>query len=249
MNGGLADRRIGGWRGPYAALIATTALLSANPAIRLSAQVGHEPASSPYRDILLHSGPMLFVGHLGGGRGSVDAGTSNALTLGARYELPAGHALQFQFTTALLRGDRYIIDPAADSNAATRRTGPVKSELALAEIGMQLRLTGGKTWRGFAPYIGTALGMLFDVSSPGDTTKSGYSFGTKFSLALASGVRWYPARRVTVNADLRANFWRLKYPISFHAQAPDFSRVVPLTKPLAEWTAHPWISLGIGWTF
>jgi hypothetical protein len=224
--------------------------LSNIPTVQLTAQVGHDPANSPYRDILLHSGPMLFVGHLGGGRGSVSAGTSNALTLGARYELPAGHALQFQFTTALIRGDRYIIDPRADSNAAERRTGPVKSEQGLAEVGMQLRLTGGKTWRGFAPYVGTALGMVFDVSSPGDTTSSGYSFGTKFSLALASGVRWYPARRITVNADLRAAFWRLKYPVSFHSVlAPDGSRVLPLTKALAEWTAHPWISLGIGWTF
>lgn len=231
-------------------LAVATILLSVVPSFQLSAQVGHDPATSPYHDILLHSGPAVFIGHLGGGRGSAGAGTSNALTVGARYELPAGRVLQFQFTTALLRGDRFIIDPRADSNAAARRTGPVKSELGLAEIGMQLRLTGGKTWRGIAPYLGTALGMTFDVSSPGDTTTSGYRFGSKVSLALAGGVRWYPARRVVIDAALREHFWRLRYPVSFHTiLAPDGSRVLPLTKPLSEWTAHPWISLGIGWTF
>ena len=116
---------------------------------------------------------------------------------------------------------------------------------------MQLRLTGGKTWHGFAPYAGTALGMLFDVNSPGDTTGSGYRFGSKLTIAFATGVRWYPARRVMINGDLRAQFWRLKYPFSFHdsTKASDGSRVLPLSQPLKDWTTHPWICLGIGWIF
>ena len=122
-----------------------------------SGQVGHDPASSPYHDILLHSGPVFFVGHLGADRGAAGAGTSNASTFGARYELPAGRSLQFQFTGAYLHGDRFIIDPRADSSSPARRTGPFKSDLALVEVGMQLRLTGGKTWRGLAPYVGTGL--------------------------------------------------------------------------------------------
>src|SRR2546425_2967389 len=231
--------------------IGVAALLTAQPPNRLTAQVGHDPAHSPYRDILLHSGPVFFVGHLGADRGVAGAGTSNALTFGARYEIPAGRSLHFQFTGAYLRGDRFILDPRADSSSPARRTGPYKSDLALVEVGMQLRLTGGKTWRGFAPYVGTGLGLIFDVNSPGDTTRSGYQFGSKLTLALASGVRWYPARRVMINADVRAQLWRLKYPLSFHdpTQAPDGSRVIPLTQPLNDWTLHPWISLGIGWIF
>ena len=225
-------------------------LLSNIPTVQPSAHVGHYPAHSPYRDILLHSGPVSFVGHLGADRGTAGAGTSNALTLGARYEIPAGRAVHFQFTGAYLHGDRFIIDPRADSSAPARRTGPVKSDLGLFEIGMQLRLTGGKTWHGLAPYAGTGLGLMFDVNSPGDTTGSGYQFGTKLTIAFATGVRWYPARRVMINGEVRAHFWRLKYPLSFHEQrAADGSRVIPLTQPLTDWTLHPWISLGIGWIF
>ncbi|HEY3220603.1 MAG TPA: hypothetical protein VGJ80_07725 [Gemmatimonadales bacterium] len=225
--------------------------LSIIPTFRASAQVGHDPGSSPYRDILLHSGPIFFVGHLGADRGTAGAGTSNATTFGARYEIPAGRSLQFQFTGAYLHGDRFIINPRADSSSPARRTGPFESDLAVVDVGMQLRLTGGKTWRGFAPYVGTGLGIMFDVKSPGDTTGSGYRFGTKLTLAFASGVRWYPARRVMITGDLRAQLWRLKYPLSFHdsTQASDGSRVLPLTQPLNDWTLHPWISLGIGWTF
>ncbi|MFN2572740.1 MAG: hypothetical protein ABR537_14210 [Gemmatimonadales bacterium] len=230
--------------------IGVAVLLTVQPPHRLTAQVGHDPADSPFRDILLHSGLMVSVGHLSADRGRTGAGMSNALTIGLRYEIPAGHSLAFQFTSAFLDGDRFIIDPRADSSSPQRRTGPYKSDVALAELGLQLRLTGGKTWHGIAPYVGTALGMLFDVNSPGDTTGSGYKFGTKVALSGSTGVRWYPARRVLVNADLRAQLWRLKYPLAFHgALSPDGSRVVPSNQPLTDWTLHPWISLGIGWTF
>src|SRR6266480_793481 len=170
--------------------------LSNIPTVQLSAQVGHNPGTSPYHDIALHAGPMFFVGHLGADRGKV------------------------------------------------------KSDLAQAEVGMLLRLTGGKTWHGFAPYVGTGLGLVFDTDSPGDTTGSRYRFGSKFTLAFASGVRWYPARRVVLNADVRAVFWRLKYPVSFHTPlASDGSRVIPLNERLTDWTVHPWITFGLGWTF
>ncbi len=224
-------------------------LLSSIPTVQLAAQVGHDPAHSPYRDIPLHSGPVLFVGHFGGDRGNVGAGVSNASTFGARYEIPAGRSLHFQFTGAYLRGDRFILDPRADSSSPARRTGPVTSDLGLFEIGMQLRLSGNKTWHRLAPYVGTGLGLMFDVNSPGDTTKSGYQFGTKLTIAFASGLRWYPARHMMINVEARAHMLRLKYPLSFHGAAPDGSRVTPLDQTLSDWTLHPWISLGIGWIF
>src|SRR5467141_1158501 len=80
--------------------------LSNIPTVQLSAQVGHDPAHSPYRDILLHSGPVFFVGHLSGNRGIAPAGTSNAMTFGARYEIPAGKSMHFQLTGAYLHDGR-----------------------------------------------------------------------------------------------------------------------------------------------
>lgn len=242
MTGRLERWKVGRW-------IILGVFLSNIPTVQLSAQVGHDPGTSPYRDILWRSGPVFFVGHLSADRGRAGAGPSNALTFGARYEIPAGRSMQFQFTTAYLQADRFIMDPRADSTSPARRTGPVRTDLALAEAGIQLRLTGGKTWHGLAPYVGTALGMLFDVNSPGDTSGSGYRFGTKVSLAFATGVRWYPARRLMVNGDVRAQLWRLKYPLSFHNPSPDGSTVVPLRVALTDWTLHPWVSLGVGWTF
>ena len=225
--------------------------LSNIPTIQLSAQVGHDPADSPYQDIILRSTPILFFGHLSGDRGRAGVGLSNARTFGARYEIPAGRSLLFQFTAAYVEGDRFVIDPRADSTSPERRTGPVPAAIAITDVGILLRLTGGKTWRGIAPYAGVGIGLAYDVRSGRDTSRSGYQFGTKVVLNGATGVRWYPSRRVMIDADLRAQFWRLRYPLSFHdaSQAPDHSRVIPLSQPLTDWTLHPWISLGIGWIF
>lgn len=223
--------------------------LSSIPTVQLAAQVGHDPTSSPYHDIPLHSGFFVLGGHLSHDRGRAGAGPSNASTVALRYEMPAGHSMGFQFTLGYLSGDRFVLDPRADSTSPFRKQGPFPTDLVLAEVGLQLRLTGAKSWHGLVPYAGTGLGLMFDAHSPGDTTLSGYNFGTKISLSGSTGVRWYASRHLVVNADLRAQMWRLKYPLSFHAPAPDGSLVVAPIDPLSDWTAHPWVSIGLGWIF
>jgi hypothetical protein len=192
---------------------------------------------------------VLFAGHLGGERGAAGVGPSNALSFGARYEIPAGRSVLFLFSGAYVMADRFIVDPAADSSSPARRIGPVDSDLLLTEFAMQLRLTGSKSWHGVAPYAGVGLGLAFDVHSPGDTTQSGYTFGTKITLSGATGLRLHPSRRFTLQAEAKALLWRLKYPFSFRSAAPDGSRVLEPTAKLTDWTMHPWVSLGLGWTF
>ncbi len=230
--------------------VAVGLVLSIVPSFHLSAQVGHDAAQSPYHDIQRGVGPVFFVGHLSGDRGRADAGPSNALGFGARYELPLGRATLVQFTAAYLKGDRFIRNPYVDDTARARRTGPVDTDLLFTEFALQLRLTGGKTWHGLAPYFGGGIGLTFDTRSPGDTTDSGYRFGSKLTFSTMTGVRWHLTRKVAVQLDGRAVFWRLKYPQSFHSLAPsDGTRLVSIDRLLTEWTTHPWVSLGIGWIF
>jgi len=215
----------------------------------LPAQVGREPGQSPYHDIHRGAGPVFFAGHLGGDRGRAGVGPSNAMGYGLRYELAMGRATLVQFSAAYLRGDRFIVNHELPDTAQDRRYGPVKTDLLSTEVALQLRLTGGKTWHGFAPYLGTGVGMAFDLRSPGDTTHTLYQFGRKLTFSGMTGLRWHATSKVTVQLDARAMFWRLKYPASFHATAPDGSRVIPILDPLTDWTMHPWVSVGIGWIF
>jgi len=219
-------------------------LFSIVPAFHLSAQVGHEPSQSPYHDIRRGGVGVITFGYLGGSRGGPGVGISDGYTGGLRYAF--GNALGASLGLAYAQTTRFVVDPTKDS--LSRRSGPVDTDVVLADVALQLALTGRKTWHGFAPYVGGAIGVAMGGGSPPDP--SGYDFGTKLTVAPEGGLRWYPARRLSVRTDFRLVLWRLKYPLSYKQPSTiDGSRVLSLVAPLTEWTAHPWITIGLGWTF
>ncbi len=212
---------------------------------RLAAQVGYDPGHSPYRDIVGGGAVVLAAGYLGGGRGQTGVGMSNGATGSARFELPLGHTVSVSFNLASARTSRFLIDPTKDS--LTRKSGPIRTSVSLADVGLQLLLTGGKTWHRLAPFVGGSLGLALGGNPTTDA--SGYHFGTTFQFAPSAGVRWYPTRRLSVRTDFRLVFWKLTYPLSFKQPGPDGSRVLSVDASDTEWTKHPWISVGLGWTF
>lgn len=238
----------GWWGGPWtrcAAIIAAAALLAGARPDRLGAQVGHDPSSSPYHDVPPGNAGVVAFGYLAGSRGKVGVGPSNGATGGLRYEFTLG-AIAVSLGLAYAQTTRFVVDPTRD--AQTRTSGPFGARVVLADAGLQLVLTGRKTWRGFAPYIGGALGVAANPGPPHDT--SGYDFGTKLTLAPDAGLRWYPARRLSVRGDVRLVLWKLSYPVSYRLPNQfDNTRVLSLSDPLSEWTAHPWVTIGVGWIF
>ena len=211
----------------------------------VSAQVGYDPSHSPYRDVRRGGVGVVTFGYLGGSRGSVGVGSSDGTTYGARYEVQFG-AVGASLGLAYGRTTRFVVNPYKDT--LSRKTGPFDNEVWLADAGLQLVLTGRKTWHRFAPYVGGALGVAIGGAAPRDT--SGYRFGTKITLAPNAGVRWYPARRLSVRGDFRLVFWKLNYPVQY--KVPDLIDNTPVlssSAALTEWTAHPWATIGVGWTF
>ena len=90
--------------------------------------------------------------------------------------------------------------------------------------------------------------MAIGGTSPRDT--SGYKFGTKFTVAPNVGLRWYPARRLSVRGDVRLVLWKLNYPTQFkQPDTIDNTPVLPGNASLTEWTSHPWATIGVGWIF
>src|SRR5581483_9513128 len=92
---------------------------------------------------------------------------------------------------------RFVIDPTKDS--LTRTSGPVTDRLALATLGLYGELTGGKTWRGLAPYIGVEAGVAIANKVASDT--STYNFGTKAVFGPSAGLRWFIGRRLSLRGD------------------------------------------------
>src|SRR2546428_7805769 len=172
-----------------------------------SAQVGHEPGRSPSRDVRRGGVGVLTFGYLGGSRGSVGVGLSDGTTGGIRYEVLFG-AIGASLGLAYGRTNRYVVNPFRDT--LSRNTGPFNNDVVLLDAGLQLVLTGRKTWRGFAPYVGGAPGVAIGGKSPRDT--SGYEFGTKFTIAPHAGVGWYPPPRLPVRGGSSLGLWQRNHP-------------------------------------
>jgi hypothetical protein len=236
--GGWADRRIGGWCVAWRAVACLTALLSAYPPIRLSAQVGHNPGASPYHDLRRGAMVRLVGGYLGGERGKVPVGASHGWTGGLRFEYQASNVIIFTTGIAYARTDAFYVT-ARESPPDT--VGPVNSALVLADAGLQISLTGGKTFHGLQPYIGGTVGLAFGSPIAADT--SGYDFGTKVTAGPEAGIRWYPGRRVSFELGGRIVYYRLQYPAIYRLA------LLPPNASLTEWTAHPWATFGVAWTF
>ncbi|HSE45456.1 MAG TPA: hypothetical protein VLA89_09050, partial [Gemmatimonadales bacterium] len=184
----------------------TFALLSL--AVRLDAQVGHPPSSSPYRDILYNISFTPYVGWIGGDGGDIGIGPHDGVVYGARidYRLSNTLSLGASFETGVL--DRLIVD--ADDPVDARVTGPVSQRLSMFEGTVQLNITGKKSWHGFAPFVGGTAGVAWAEETPADT--SGYRFGTRAVLAPLFGFRFLPGQRIHFRVDARWLFWQLKYP-------------------------------------
>src|SRR3989441_13275363 len=169
-----------------------------------SAQVGHEPGRSPYHDVRRGGVGVLPFGYLGGSRGSVGVGLSDGTTGGIRYEVLFG-AIGASLGLAYGRTNRYVVNPFRDT--LSRNTGPFNNDVVLADAGLQLVLTGRKTWRGFAPYVGGALGVAISGSSP--RAASGDKFGTKFILAPNPRGRGDPPRRLSLRGGFHPGLSKL----------------------------------------
>lgn len=213
-----------------------------------TAQVGHPPSDSPYRDIDRGHTAAATVGYLSGSRGRAEVGPSAALTLGVRYELRLSGPTDIVFSLSRAGADRFVIDPLQPP--AERRAGPVSQSMVLGDVGLHFLITGSKTWNGLAPYVGASFGVAVASSTPQDT--SGYEFGTKFTIQPMVGVRYYPTTSVSLRLEIRDVLWRLRYPGSFFGSATGDPEDDPVLAPGAgdtQWTHHPWLTAGIGIAF
>lgn len=215
----------------------------------LLAQAGFPPSASPYHELRYGGYFEVTGGRLFGEGGLLRLGPRNGNSVGLRYTLRAKNTLQFSFGGWTAATQREVID--ADDSVATRDKGLYPQRLIAGEIGIQLNLTGGKTWRGFAPNVGVTFGFVHGAGGP-TTDTSGYSFGTKVYFAPGIGTRYFVSQRVYLRFDVRGLFWNLNYPASY-AQEPSKQpgtasapNAVNPTGISSEYTLTPAIRFGLG---
>jgi hypothetical protein len=213
-----------------------------------AAQVGHAPGHSPYRDIHKgHSITALF-GHISGDGGRFGIAPHDGNTYGLRYDIRAGSAVQMGLGFARADLKRLIVNPFV--TLANRTTGPVDQKVSFAEFNILLNLTGGKSWRRLAPFVGGSFGLTFPSATAEDT--SGFKFGHRFYLSPDVGTRIFITERIHIRAEARAIFWKIKYPASFQQEpveepgTTDHPNAVISDGRVSEWRSTPWLIVGLG---
>ena len=242
------DRQRGGRSrrpGALAPVLACAALLVVWPTAA-AAQVGHRPESSPYRDVRAKWLLSATGGYSWGSGGQLGVGPHDGPLLGARVDWLVGGPGMLGISATYANLQRNLINPEAPPDE--RFLGTAQNGVLMLEASIGLVLTGTKTWKGFAPYLGGTLGLAFGGNVPEDSL-SGFEFNTKFTAGFIVGTRWHLGSRIALRFEFRDVFWQLKYPESFFLPTADDGPPLlnPLTQGDTEWTANPQLVVSVGY--
>jgi hypothetical protein len=210
----------------------------------LRAQVGYEPSKSPFRELPHANGASLLAGYFDGGGGTLNVGPHDGWMYGARFQVRSNKAISLGVGVMYGTLTRTVLDPSKP--VGERNLGEVDQTLWIPEAVITMNLTGGKSYRRFAPFLGFGVGAAFGSDTPLDT--SGYEFGTKFSFAPFLGLRFVPSPRLAVRGELRGNLWKLSYPVSYRTTTPGGTPIL-VSGEVAEWVMSPVYVFGLSYYF
>jgi hypothetical protein len=222
-------------------LFGVVALIAALPA---AAQVGHDPASSPYRDLEHKQELTWLVGYVRARHDPAGIAPQSGLTTGVRYELNLVGPLALSADVTRTFSERNVIDPALPR--ATRELGTEDAAVWAADVALALDLTGRKSWHHLVPQLRGGLGAM---SSGAKDESSGYSFGTPFAFTFGGGLKFVPGGRMQLRMDVTDRVFKLSYPDPYYRNASDNTSVLDPTTPRSFYTHHTALTVGVSYLF
>ncbi|HEV8599206.1 MAG TPA: hypothetical protein VGQ69_07570 [Gemmatimonadales bacterium] len=212
----------------------------------LAAQVGHDPAKSPYRTLRFGQFIGINSGLLNGNGGSLGAAPHHGPSVGLRYDFLSAGTVSLGAAVSYAALERKVIDPTRPIETAV--SGPIKQRAGIAEAIVQFNVTGGKTWNRIAPYVSGSVGFMLADKTEQDS--SDFKFRTRFLLTPAIGARIFLADRLFLRIEARSSFWSVSYPASFRsAPSRDPTKPPVLAAPTKEWLANGWYTVGLSYAF
>ena len=218
--------------------VLATALLALAP-ISLSAQVGHLPTASPFRDVPYRHEFATYSGWYSGAEGSAGVGPQAGPIVGARYAIRIGGPAYFSVHAGHAFSKRDVIDPL--NPPETRHLGTKDVGLLLLDAGITINLTGQKSWHGVIPFTRFGIGVAANVGGRRDPAN--FTIGTPFALVLGTGVRVTPGGRWSLRFDVSDHLFRLSYPDTYGA-IPQGGGAPVLAGKTSEWKHNGVFSIG-----
>jgi hypothetical protein len=214
------------------------------------AQVGYRPESSPYRPLPEKYQFSLTGGYSWGSGGKVDVGPANGPVVGGRFDMHLAGPGAVNLGVNVGNFDRLLIDPRLPPDE--RNVGTATQSVVMLDAGLNLVLTGQKSWRGLVPYLGASMGMAFGGSVPEDSL-TGFKFGAKFMVTPVIGLRIHPTSRLSLRVEGRDAIWKLSYPQTFFIPPTEDPAIPPVLDPAfnkdSEWTHNLMLYVSLGWSF
>jgi hypothetical protein len=143
---------------------------------------------------------------------------------------------------------RLRIDAGGDTAKAT---GNLNVRLIAADLGLQLNLTGDKTWHHIAPYV--YLGAGLTTPSARVVDPGGYELGTDFDVVPAIGTRVVISRRLSLRVEARDYYYRYAFPLFYfdrpYAAHADGTAVLSNSVGDREWYSNYAIWVGVTYGF
>ncbi len=217
-------------------LLALVAL--ATPA---AAQVGYPPAESPYRDVLGRHALTLIAGTLRTPDDPAGVLPKSGPLVGLRYDTYIGGPAQLVTRIQFAPTSRRELNPTLPE--ATRLVGEPSLVLSVADVGINVNLTGNKSWRGLVPAVLTTVGIITDFKGE---DAGGYAYGTNFAFGFGGGVRFIPRdSRWEVRGDVHNVLAQSGYPSTYFRVTEDGTAAAPPGTPRSAWRRYTTLSVGL----
>lgn len=215
--------------------VPTLVALSAAASLTASAQVGHLPQRSPYRDVYIRHALTYFAGYYRGGKDPARVAPNDGPMVGGRYAIRLGGPVFFTGRLAAVFTDRSVVDPALPP--AQRRLGTTSVPLLFGDAGFDLVLTGSKSWHSLVPAVNASVGMAADLS--GKIDKSQFRVGTPLLLSFGPSLRYVPGGNWSWRLDVTDQYFRVRYPESYFLKTGADSTFLPPDGKRTLWQ-HNW---------
>lgn len=205
-----------------------------------SAQVGHLPANSPFEDVKVGQNLSIMGGWMSMKRDPANVAPASSLAAALRYDIAIGGPASLYARYVVAPSDRSVLVPTNPRATRVLRTSGVTTHQL--DAGLDLALTGKKTWHRLVPSINGGAGVVSDFAAI-DT--GSYQFGTKFSFSYGLGLRFLPRKGPMIRVDLTNFTWQYDYPDRYFVRASDTTSVLTDTRNRSSWRGARTVTVGV----
>lgn len=201
---------------------------------------------SPYRHVDERQAVGFFGGYIFTDRGELELGPESGLAFGARYSIRLGGSpFSAEANVGLFPTTRVVFDTVG-VDLPLAEVGEADLTLLLADASLRFDLTGPRTYYGFMPFVLAGGGLAAALSEDDDADSdlaadARFRFGTRFAGHVGAGFEWFALPRLSLRAEAKDMFWKLRTPHAFARQNLDVSG--------SEWVQNFLLSLGLVYRF